>query len=134
MTLPFTPHAIVILDRRPEYARLLAALAATDQPALTIEKFDDLEAAEQWLATAPSPVAVFADVTAADGATIRRALAWRAERLDLAVVAMFDANNEVQALDAHSIGADGVLAKPCCRSDWRQSVGALLGERELARI
>lgn len=132
MTLPFTPHAIVILDRRPEYARLLAALAASDQPNLTIQTFDDLEAAERWLETAPTPVAVFADIAAAEGAAVRRALTWRVRRPDLAVVAMFDANNEVQAFDAHAAGADGVLAKPCCRSDWRQSVDALLGTRQLA--
>jgi CheY-like chemotaxis protein len=132
------PHSqsILILDRRPEYARLLAALATADvagiarsaaaQPVRDIVTFDDLDEAERWLAATPAPVVVLADVTAADGSAIDRARAWRGARGGVTLVAMFDANAEDQVQRAEAAGADAAFAKPCCRSDWSKSFGALL--------
>lgn len=47
-----SPRTLLILDRRPEYARLLAALAATDDPTLPIATFDDLGDAGRWISRA----------------------------------------------------------------------------------
>lgn len=127
------PHAIVILDRRPEYARLLAALAVADQPAWPIVTFEDLDEAERWVAHAAAPVMVLADVTAQDGAAIARAQSWRRDR-EVTLVAMFDANDEVQAQRAQVARADGTFAKPCCRSEWSRSFGALLGPTPVAAL
>lgn len=123
------PHSLVILDRRPEYARLLAALAAADDPALTIATFEDPDEAERWLATASLPAVVLVDVTAGAGAAITRADAWRRQRDGVALIAMFDAANEDEVLlaaMAATAAADATLAKPCCHGQWTQSFGALL--------
>lgn len=129
-SLPRDPHSILIIDRRPEYARLLVALAAAELPTRSIAAFEDLGAAEAWIAAAEMPVAVFADVAAAGGEAIARAEGWRRARAGVMLVAMFDANVEGQAAHAEAIEADATLAKPCCRSDWRASVGLLLGVAE----
>ncbi|MDA0301226.1 MAG: hypothetical protein O2822_01755 [Chloroflexi bacterium] len=128
------PHSLVILDRRPEYARLLAALATADQPMLAVATFDDLDEAERWLALAPVPIAVLVDVTAGDGAAIARAKAWGRERADVAVIAMFDAANENEVLLAAVAPADATLPKPCCHGAWSRSFGALMRREALATV
>jgi DNA-binding NtrC family response regulator len=128
--LPRTPQSIVILDRRPEYARLLVALAAAEAPTLAVAAFDDLGTAERWVAAAETPVAVFVDVLAHDGEAIRRAEAWRSVRAGVMLVAMFDANEDEQAERAAAVSADATFAKPCCRSVWSRSFAALLREPE----
>ena len=132
--LPRTPQSIVIVDRRPEYARLLVALAAAEAPALSVAAFDDLGTAERWIAAAQTPVAVFVDVLAHDGEAIRRAEAWRSVRAGVMLVAMFDANEETQAARAAEASADAAFAKPCCRADWSRSFAALLREPALVAV
>lgn len=126
-------HSLAILDRRPEYARLLAALATADHPALVVATFEDPEEAERWLDAAAGPVAVLVDVTAGDGAVIARAAAWRRER-GVALIATFDAANENEALLAAVASADATLPKPCCRAEWTRSFGALIQCEALAPV
>jgi hypothetical protein len=127
------PHSLAILDRRPEYARLLAALATADHPALAVATFDDPVEAERWLDAAAGPIAVLVDVTAGDGAAIARAEAWRHAR-GVALIATFDAANENEALLAAMAPADATLPKPCCHAEWTRSFGALMQCEALAKV
>ena len=127
-----SPRTLLILDRRPEYARLLAALAATDDPTLPIATFDDLGDAGRWISRAQHPLLMLVDVTAAGGDALVAAESWRRERADATLIALFDAHDEVQAQRASLAVTDAAFEKPCCRAEWRKSVGALLRTEQLA--
>lgn len=121
------PRSIAILDRRPEYARMLATLVAEQLPDAPVRTFADteLDEAERWVRGALMPVTVLADVAAGEGRVIARARAWRAARGGVSVIALFDAQSDMEVVLARHAGADLSMAKPGCRADWSRSFGSL---------
>ena len=119
------PRSIVILDRRPEYARMLASLAAEDHGDVPIGLFDNLDDAQGWVETAVSPVVVLVDGAANNGLVVERALQWR-ERLGIVVIAMFDERNDDDVERANVVDADATFAKPYRKEMWACSFGAFL--------
>jgi len=119
------PRSVAIIDRRPEYARMLATLVTEQQPTSAVRTFADPDEAERWITSAPAPILVLVDVAAGRGAAMARAVTWRARRADVLLVALFDANLDDEVALARRADADASVAKPCCRADWARSFDAL---------
>ena len=100
---------------------MLAMLVSAEQPGTPVHTFADPDDAERWLAGAPVPVMVLADVAASGGATLAGARTWRDQRSGLVLVAMFDANVEEEVTAAAESVVDASIAKPCCRAAWAKA-------------
>ena len=124
-TLPGSPTSVAILDRRPEYARLIATLVAVEQPDAKVRTFANIDDAERWIATAPSPVLLLVDV-AAGGDAVTRAQAWRRARADMQLVLMFNPCAEEEVSRARRATADAAFPKPLRLAQWTRSFGAFL--------
>ena len=116
------PCAVAILDRRPEFARLIEVLVRERRPAAEVRAFDAdaIEAARQWVAASEGRVIVLADADAAGGALADSAAAWSSRAGQVTVVVM--------------VGPDGardcphaVVSKPGHLEAWRASLDAVLG-------
>ena len=68
------PRSVAIIDRRPEYARMLATLVTEQQPTSAVRTFADPDEAERWITSAPAPILVLVDVAAGRGAAMARAV------------------------------------------------------------
>ncbi len=116
------PCAVAILDRRPEFARLIEVLVRERRPAVEVRAFDAeaIEAAREWVAVSEGAVVVLADADAAGGALADRAATWSSRAGQVTVVVM--------------VGPDGVadcphavVSKPGHLDAWRASLDVILG-------
>lgn len=80
---------VAILDRCPNLGRLLEHIVREQRPDLTVRAFSDAAEAERWVAAAPGPVLVIADLEVGERAA-EQVAAWRSRGGPVRLVVLAD--------------------------------------------
>lgn len=110
--------SIAIIDRCPNLGRLLEHIVREQRPVLPVRAFSDAAEAERWVATAPGPVLVVADLEVCERAPGQVA-AWRSRGGPVRLVVLADPED----------GAAGALAttpRPVRLEAWRRCIDEAL--------